>query len=73
MRGLNFPRKVLIGNFTPAVISSRSAGFETLLTHTTQHPKLRESSVLNEFLQGKKYHYDYDILLLYIMMYDVLK
>ncbi|XP_069691976.1 sorting nexin-21 isoform X3 [Periplaneta americana] len=54
MTGVTFPKKVIIGNFAPGVISERSAGFEALLEHLTTEEKLRESACLASFLQGRE-------------------
>ncbi|XP_021925072.1 sorting nexin-21 isoform X3 [Zootermopsis nevadensis] len=54
MTHLTFPKKVLLGNFAPGVISERSAGFEALLEHIITEEKLRESSCLTSFLQGRE-------------------
>ncbi|GLG95855.1 Uncharacterized protein GBIM_02735 [Gryllus bimaculatus] len=54
MNNVTFPKKVILGNFAPGVISERSAGFEGLLEHAVREQKLRESSSLTEFLQGRE-------------------
>jgi sorting nexin-20 len=54
MANVMFPKKVLLGNFAPGVISERSAGFETFLEHIVTVEKLRESSSLSSFLQGRE-------------------
>ncbi|KAJ9601815.1 hypothetical protein L9F63_000043 [Diploptera punctata] len=56
MARVTFPKKVLMGNFAPGVISRRSAGFESLLEHVTTEEKLRESKILAMFLQGREEH-----------------
>ncbi|PNF29731.1 hypothetical protein B7P43_G11196 [Cryptotermes secundus] len=54
MTSVTFPKKVLLGNFAPGVISERSAGFEALLEHIITEDRLRESSCLLSFLQGRE-------------------
>jgi len=54
MTRITFPKKVLLGNFTPSVISERTAGFEALLEHVIREEKLRESPYLASFLHGRE-------------------
>lgn len=51
MVSIEFPKKVLLGNFDNSLISSRSTGFETLLKHVSSNTKLRNSKSLLAFLQ----------------------
>ncbi|XP_067007297.2 sorting nexin-21 [Anabrus simplex] len=54
MAGVGFPKKVLLGNFAPGVISQRSASFESLLEYAASEQRLRDSPFLTEFLQGRE-------------------
>ncbi|XP_058124108.1 sorting nexin-21 isoform X1 [Anopheles ziemanni] len=49
---INFPKKVLMGNFSAELIADRSAAFESILDHLVTVPLLRESEHFLEFLQG---------------------
>lgn len=49
-----FPKKALRGNFTPEMISSRSAGFEAFLMLIAANEKLRNSAAVTEFLQHRE-------------------
>uniref|UniRef100_A0A182J311 Uncharacterized protein n=1 Tax=Anopheles atroparvus TaxID=41427 RepID=A0A182J311_ANOAO len=49
---INFPKKVLMGNFSAELIADRSAAFESFLDHLVTVPLLRESEHFLEFLQG---------------------
>lgn len=48
---LQFPKKVLMGNFTADLISQRSSAFENLLDYIVQVNELKESPHFLEFLQ----------------------
>ncbi|KAK9878413.1 hypothetical protein WA026_022054 [Henosepilachna vigintioctopunctata] len=48
---IDFPKKVLLGNFDNDLISTRSIGFETLLKHIAANSLLRNSKSLVIFLQ----------------------
>ncbi|CAG2055245.1 unnamed protein product [Timema podura] len=52
MGNVAFPKKVILGNFGPSVISERSSCFEELLKHISADEKLRNSSGFNRFLQS---------------------
>ncbi|XP_050089303.1 sorting nexin-21 isoform X1 [Anopheles aquasalis] len=51
VQGVAFPKKVLMGNFTPELIGERSGAFELFLDHIMSVPLLRESEHFLEFLQ----------------------
>ncbi|XP_030240973.1 sorting nexin-21 isoform X1 [Drosophila navojoa] len=51
LASVNFPSKVLMGNFSAELIAERSAAFETFLTHIARNPKLRDSEGFLRFLQ----------------------
>lgn len=51
MNTLPFPKKVLIGNFSSALIAERSTAFEALLDHIMSLNTLRESQSFLEFLR----------------------
>lgn len=51
MGSIPFPKKVLIGNFSSALIAERSFAFEALLDHIMSLTELRESSCFLEFLR----------------------
>lgn len=53
--GVQFPRKVLLGNFGPGVILARSSGFEEFLEHIGNNQRLRESSSFSIFVQGREF------------------
>lgn len=46
-----FPKKAVIGNFSPELISFRKTSFQSLLLLIAQNEKLRESSSVLEFFQ----------------------
>ncbi|XP_045470157.1 sorting nexin-20 isoform X2 [Harmonia axyridis] len=48
---VEFPKKVLLGNFDNSLISSRSTGFETMLKYVSSNNNLRNSKSLLVFLQ----------------------
>ncbi|XP_049279516.1 sorting nexin-21 isoform X3 [Anopheles funestus] len=52
LQSVNFPKKVLMGNFTAELIGERSAAFECFLDHIVSVPLLRDSVHFLEFLQG---------------------
>nr|CAD7404376.1 unnamed protein product [Timema cristinae] len=54
MGNVAFPKKVILGNFGPSVISERSSCFEELLKHISADEKLRNSSGFNKFLQSRE-------------------
>ncbi|XP_063239634.1 sorting nexin-21 isoform X2 [Bacillus rossius redtenbacheri] len=54
MAGVAFPKKVLLGNFEPGLISERSAGFEGLLCRAAAQDRLRNSRGLSRFLQRRE-------------------
>jgi len=49
-----FPKKTMVGNFSPETISFRSAGFESLLLLLVCHEKVRESSTVIDFFVQKE-------------------
>lgn len=51
MQPVAFPKKVLIGNFSGALIAERSAAFEAFLDHVMGQPQLRDSGAFVRFLQ----------------------
>lgn len=51
---LQFPRKAIIGNFNPDMISLRSAGFEAFLSLIGSESQLRHSPMVISFLQNKE-------------------
>lgn len=51
---ISFPRKVLLGNFAPDVIKSRSCSFESLLKIISSNERLRDSAGLKVFLTGQE-------------------
>lgn len=52
MQPIQFPKKVIMGNFTSDLISERSAAFETFLDYVVASADLRESAHFLHFLQG---------------------
>lgn len=52
MSSTSFPRKVLIGNFSPEVIYHRQKGFARFLEHAQGNEKLNQSASLAAFLQN---------------------
>lgn len=50
---LDFPRKAIIGNFSPEVISFRKAGFESLLLRVSKYEEVRNSLSVIDFFQAK--------------------
>lgn len=52
LNSVQFPKKVLMGNFSSDLISERSAAFETFLDYVVSSPVLRESAYFLHFLQG---------------------
>uniref|UniRef100_A0A182QF40 PX domain-containing protein n=1 Tax=Anopheles farauti TaxID=69004 RepID=A0A182QF40_9DIPT len=52
VQSVNFPKKVLMGNFTAELIGERGSAFETFLDHIVTVPSLRDSDQFLEFLQG---------------------
>ncbi|XP_060664735.1 sorting nexin-21 isoform X2 [Drosophila nasuta] len=51
---LNFPNKVLMGNFSADLIRERSMAFEAFLSHVAAHPLLKESPAFLRFLQHEE-------------------
>ncbi|KAH8376948.1 hypothetical protein KR093_002326, partial [Drosophila rubida] len=51
---LNFPQKVLMGNFSADLIGERSMAFEVFLSHVVAQPLLKESPALLRFLQHEE-------------------
>lgn len=49
-----FPKKVMMGNFSTDLIAERSAMFELFLDHVAASTPLRESAEFLHFLQGKE-------------------
>ncbi|XP_001661060.2 sorting nexin-21 isoform X2 [Aedes aegypti] len=49
---INFPKKVLVGNFSTELIGERSMAFESFLDYIVSVPSLRDSDHFLEFLQG---------------------
>ena len=49
-----FPKKALIGNFTPEMISVRSSRFEVFLTFIAGRKELKDSSVVSKFFQHRE-------------------
>lgn len=52
IQGINFPKKVLVGNFSGELIGERSEAFESLLDYIVTVPSLRDSDHFLDFLQG---------------------
>lgn len=52
MQSVNFPRRVLFGNFSSQVIAERSNAFEIFLNYIVESSVLRESQHFIQFLQG---------------------
>lgn len=52
MSGIQFPNKVLVGNFSSSLIAERGATFEELLTQISRNATLKNSSVFLDFLQN---------------------
>lgn len=51
LTSVNFPKKVLVGNFDTKLISERSTAFELFLKHISNDSRLRSSHALLKFLQ----------------------
>ncbi|CAH4006045.1 unnamed protein product [Pieris brassicae] len=51
LNNISFPRKILVGNFDPSLISSRCAGFEVLLNLIANESRLRDSMAAIAFFQ----------------------
>lgn len=49
-----FPKKVVIGNFSPEVITFRRTRFEALLLLISKHEKMLESPLVLDFIQSKE-------------------
>lgn len=49
-----FPKKVVIGNFSPEVITFRKTSFEALLLLISKHEKMLESPLVLDFIQSKE-------------------
>lgn len=56
LSALQFPRKAIVGNFSPEMISTRSAGFETFLSLIGSESLLRHSKPVVSFLQDREIH-----------------
>lgn len=54
MATTTFPKKALMGNFTPEMISGRSASFEALLKIIAENERIKNSNVVINFLQNKE-------------------
>lgn len=52
MNNVEFPKKVILGNFDNELISTRSTGFESLLKYISTESRLRNSHALLAFLQN---------------------
>lgn len=52
LNDVTFPKKKLIGNFSPGLIEERSKAFETFLDYIVTVPALRDSEYFLEFIQG---------------------
>lgn len=52
LNDVTFPKKKLIGNFSPSLIEERSKAFETFLDYIVTVPALRDSEYFLEFIQG---------------------
>uniref|UniRef100_A0A1B0CAW2 PX domain-containing protein n=1 Tax=Lutzomyia longipalpis TaxID=7200 RepID=A0A1B0CAW2_LUTLO len=52
MQGVYFPKKCLMGNFSPDLIAERGGAFEVFLDHVVSHWELRESPHFLNFLQS---------------------
>ncbi|XP_013182900.2 sorting nexin-20 [Amyelois transitella] len=51
LSGVSFPRKMMVGNFDPDLISSRCSAFESLLELIASESRLRESPAAITFFQ----------------------
>ncbi|CAK1550039.1 unnamed protein product [Leptosia nina] len=51
LNNVSFPRKIVVGNFDPTLISSRCAGFECLLNLIANESRLRDSVAAITFFQ----------------------
>lgn len=49
---VTFPKKKLIGNFSPSLIEERSKAFETFLDYIVTVPAIRDSEYFLDFIQG---------------------
>ncbi|XP_030561846.1 sorting nexin-20 [Drosophila novamexicana] len=54
LSNINFPSKVLVGNFSTELIAERSAAFTMFLTHVASQPKLRDLDAFLNFLQHEE-------------------
>ncbi|XP_023298209.2 sorting nexin-21 isoform X4 [Lucilia cuprina] len=54
MLNIEFPNKVLVGNFSSNLIAERGAAFEKLLTHISRNSVLRNTSTFLDFLQNEE-------------------
>lgn len=54
MASIDFPNKVLVGNFSSTLIGERSYAFEGLLRHISRNTVLRSSSIFLDFLQDSE-------------------
>ncbi|CAG9098614.1 unnamed protein product [Plutella xylostella] len=51
LSAISFPRKIVMGNFDPSIISTRCTAFESLLTLISNESRLRESPAAIAFFQ----------------------
>lgn len=54
MTDIDFPKKVILGNFDNALILARSTGFASFLKSISQEPKLHATRALLNFLQDEE-------------------
>ncbi|XP_013107664.1 sorting nexin-20 isoform X1 [Stomoxys calcitrans] len=54
MANIDFPNKVLMGNFSASLIADRGLAFEELLTHIVRNSVLRNSTIFLDFLQDNE-------------------
>lgn len=52
LQDITFPKKKLIGNFSPSLIAERSTAFERFLDYIIKVPALRNSEYFLEFIQA---------------------
>ena len=62
MGNVQFPKKVLLGNFDNVLIASRSTGFEAFLQHVSSIQKLHSSHALRCFLQNEELNKAKDLI-----------
>lgn len=51
LQNITFPRKIVVGNFDPSLISTRCAAFESLLNLVASESRLRDAPVSMTFFQ----------------------